>query len=506
MTKPLRVAVGGFQHETNTFAPHKAPLSEFLKTDSWPGLAEGEALFDVMSGLNIPISGFIEAAQQNKVELHPMLWCSAEPSSYVTEHAFESIVDKFCVSLKSARDLDGVYLDLHGAMVAEHFEDGEGELLRRVRAIVGPDMPVIVSLDLHANITEAMIAHATAITVFRTYPHLDMAETGARAYQLMDDVLKGVKIVGGMRKIPFLFPLTAQCTDLEPCRSIYQAVSQVEKKAVNGLYAEFACGFPPADILECGAAVLAYGSNQAEVDEILENLRALVIKAESRFDINLLTPDQAVQQAMNNTVNKPVVLADAQDNSGAGATSDTTGLLEALVRNHAQSAVLGLMHDPEVAELAHQAGVGNKFSASLGAKSELDGVQPFVSNFRVEALGDGQFTFTGDMYKSSRAELGPMALLRVVDDSCDVRVIVGSERMQCLDLAIFRHLGVEPTQQKILAVKSSVHFRADFDPIAAETLVVAAPGAHPCELTKLSYKNLRPGIRLEPMGPEQIKE
>jgi microcystin degradation protein MlrC len=501
-----RIAVGGFQHETNTFAPHKAPLSEFLKTDGWPGLTEGAALFDVMSGLNIPISGFIQVAQQNQIELHPILWCSAEPSSYVTEQAFETIADKFCDSLRSAGHLDAVYLDLHGAMVTEHFEDGEGELLRRVRGIVGLDMPLIVSLDLHANVTEEMVAHATAITVFRTYPHLDMAETGARAYQLIDAALKGETFVGGMRKIPFLFPLTAQCTDLEPCRSIYQAVSQVEQNATGKLYAEFACGFPPADILECGAAVLAYGTNQIEVDAILDDLLAQVIDAEPRFDIDLLTPDQAVQQAMKNTINKPVVLADAQDNSGAGATSDTTGLLDALVRNGAQSAVLGLMHDPEVAELAHQTGLGNELYAALGAKSGFEGVRSFDSHFRVEALADGNFQFTGDMYKDSPAELGPMALLSVVDGNCDVRVIVGSERMQCLDLAIFRHLGVEPAQQKILVVKSSVHFRADFDPIAAQTLVVAAPGAHPCELAKLSYKNLRSGIRREPMGPEQQNE
>jgi microcystin degradation protein MlrC len=506
MTKPFSIAIGGFQHETNTFAPYKAPLSEFLKTDGWPGLTEGEALFEVMRGLNIPITGFIEAAQQNEIELLPILWCSAEPSSYVTEQAFETIVDKFCDSLQSTKHLDGVYLDLHGAMVAEHFEDGEGELLRRVRAIVGLDIPVIVSLDLHANVTEEMLAHATAITMFRTYPHLDMAETGARAYQLMDAALKGETFVGGMRKIPFLFPLTAQCTDLEPCRSIYQAVSQVEQRSKNNSYAEFACGFPPADIFECGAAVLAYGRDQVEVDTILDDLFAQIIEAEPLFDINLITPDQAVQQAMKNTVNKPVVLADAQDNSGAGATSDTTGLLEALVRNKAQSAVLGLMHDPVIVELARQTGLGNEFKASLGAKSGLEGALPFDSNFKVEALADGNFKFTGDMYKDSPAELGPMALLSVVDDRCDVRVVVGSQRMQCLDLAIFRHLGVEPIEQKILVVKSSVHFRADFDPIAAKTLVVASPGAHPCELTKLAYNNLRPGIRLEPMGPERKNE
>jgi microcystin degradation protein MlrC len=221
------IAVGGFQHETNTFAPHKATFEGFDRADSWPALTRGEALFSVMEGLNIPISGFIEAARKNDHRFYPLLWCSAEPSSYVTSGAYERIVNEFCDLLKTADHLDAVYLDLHGAMVVEHFEDGEGEMLRRVREIIGDQIPVVVSLDLHANITEAMIEHASAITIFRTYPHLDMAATGARAYAVLEKILGGDNMIGSMRKIPFLFPLTSQCTDFEPCRSIYDSLEAV---------------------------------------------------------------------------------------------------------------------------------------------------------------------------------------------------------------------------------------------------------------------------------------
>ena len=171
MSKAFDIAIGGFQHETNTFAPHRATFDGFNRADSWPELTRGEALFSVMDGLNIPIAGFIDAARISGHRLHPMLWCSAEPSGYVTRDAYERIVNEFCDSLRGADSLDAVYFDLHGAMVVEHFEDGEGELLRRVRKIVGDETPVIVSLDLHANITEAMVRHASAITIFRTYPH-----------------------------------------------------------------------------------------------------------------------------------------------------------------------------------------------------------------------------------------------------------------------------------------------------------------------------------------------
>jgi microcystin degradation protein MlrC len=500
MPTPARIAIGGFQHETNTFAPYTAPFEEFVKTDSWPGLAQGDAIFSVMSGMNIPAAGFIEAAKRDQHQLIPMLWCSAEPSSYVTTDAFEKVAGMLCDGLREIRDLDAVYLDLHGAMVVEDFEDGEGELLQRVRAIVGPEVPVIVSLDLHANVTESMVEHATAITVFRTYPHLDMAETGARAYDLMTVSLAGEKIIGGMRKIPFLFPLTSQCTDQEPCRSIYQDIVGAGQASPGCLVTEFAAGFPPADIYECGAAVLAYGTDPIALDLLLDECFKRVMDAESLFVDALMLPDEAVMQAQGNTSSQPVVLADVQDNSGAGGTSDTTGLLAALVRNQAQGAVMAVMHDPEVAALAHSLGEGAEFDASLGGNNGPAGVSPFKGRFVVEALADGNFRFTGDMYKDLPADLGPMALLRIVDQDSDVRVIVGSERVQCLDLAIFRHLGVEPEAQRILAVKSSVHFRADFDPIAAETLVVAAAGVSSCQLAKLTYKHLRPGVRLEPSG------
>jgi microcystin degradation protein MlrC len=497
-----KIAIGGFQHETNTFAPHLAHYEEFVKADGWPALTQGENLFPVMAGLNIPLAGFIDAARQIGHQLHPMLWCSAEPSSFVTRDAFEKICNSICQSLQAANDLDGVYLDLHGAMVAEHFEDGEGELLRRVREIVGADLPVLVSLDLHANVTEAMVEYATAITIFRTYPHLDMAETGARACALLNAALAGQKIVGGMRKIPYLFPLTSQCTDFEPCKSIYRAVTRLSAPSI--LSADFATGFPPADINECGAAMLVYATDELAMDHVLGELYQQVLDAESNFANDLLTADQAVQQAMKYAGPKPVVLADAQDNPGAGGTSDTTGLLEALINNHARGAVLAVLYDPEVVQIAHRAGVGARIEVPLGGKSGFEGVLPYHGAFEVDALGDGQFVFTGEMNKDSHAELGPMALIKVDDPACDVRIIVGSSRTQCLDQAIFRHLGIEPSEQSILVVKSSVHFRADFDPIAAETLVVAAPGAHPCRLVDLPYQNLRTGVRLEPMGLAHI--
>jgi microcystin degradation protein MlrC len=500
MSEQKLIAVGGFQHETNTFAPHLAPYDAFERADSWPGLTTGTDLFEVMAGLNIPLSGFIDSAQQAGHRLYPLCWCSAEPSGYVTRDAFERVADLTCNALREADSPDAVYLDLHGAMVVEHYEDGEGELLRRVRELVGVEVPIVISLDLHANVTAQMVDCSDAITIYRTYPHLDMAVTGARAFEMLSTLVRGQSLHKAMHKIPFLFPLSSQCTDFDPCKAIYSQLDEISlRPGMENI--DFATGFPPADIAECGAAVVAYGADQQTVDAAAEQLYQQVLGAEADFNFELLDPDAAVLRAMDNTSDKPVVLADAQDNPGAGGTSDTTGLLEALVRNGAQQAVMAVLYDPEVADMAHVAGVGAVIEASLGAKSGLSGIYPFEARFEVEALGDGRFTYTGAMNLNSKAQLGNMALLRVIDDNSEIRIVVGSSRSQCLDLAMIRHLGIEPSEQKIVCVKSTVHFRADFDPIAAETLVVIAPGIHPCKLIDLDYKNLRAGVRLEPLGP-----
>ena len=493
-----RIAIGGFQHETNTFARARATFADFEKHDSWPGLTRGPALIDAVAGFNdIPINCFIAAAA-DRHELVALSWCSADAPSYVTEDAYERIAAMICDDLAAQGPFDAVYLDLHGAMVVEHHEDGEGEVLRRVRAVVGDHIPVVVSLDLHANVTEAMVAHATSLSIFRTYPHIDVEATGARACGLLERALAGERFAKAFHKAPFLVPLSAQCTEEEPNRSLYRRVARLAEE-VAGI--DLAPGFPPADIRECGLGVVAYDSDAAAARRAADDLFAALLEAEATFDNPLLDPDTAVRRAMANEAPGPVVLADAQDNPGAGGSSDTVGLLDALVRNGARGAVLAILDDAAAAAMAHELGVGESFDFGLGGKSGEPGQSPYDGRFHVEALGDGRFRCTGEILRGSDTDLGPMALLRVEDDSADVRVIVGGSRFQCLDQAIFRHLGVEPAGQRILALKSTVHFRADFDPIAAETMTVEAPGAHPCRLEGLAYRNLRDGVRLGPGGP-----
>ncbi len=496
-----RIAFAGFMHETNTFAPQKADWDDFVRAESFPGLTMGEDLFGVMAGKNIATAGFIGEARASGHELAPIAWCCAVPSAHVTEHAFETFAEMLLTGLSEAAPFDAVYLDLHGAMVCEHLEDGEGELLARVREQLGPDLPLVVSLDLHSNTTQQMFDNCDGLIAYRTYPHLDMADTGARAARYLHALLANPEEppAKAHRALPFLMPLTGQCTMVQPTRGAYDTLETLEAgPGVRSI--SFTPGFPPADIWHCGPVVVAYGDDQAAADGAADALYETILAREVEYQVERLKPGRAVAQAIASNAHKPYVLADVQDNCGAGATSDTTGLLRALIEGGADGAVLGVLVDGETAAQAHAAGQGAEIDVILGGKVYTDGDPPYEGRFQVMALGNGQFTCTGPFYKGATPNLGPMALLR----KGGVSVVVSTHRMQAADKEMFRHLGCEPGEQKILGLKSSVHFRGDFTDIAEQILVVEAPGASIDRPESLPYKNLRPGVRLCPKGPEFV--
>jgi microcystin degradation protein MlrC len=418
----------------------------------------------------------------------------------VTHEAFERIAGELVARLRIAGAVDAVYLDLHGAMVTDRFDDGEGELLRRVREAVGPRVPIVASLDLHANLTRAMFERIDGMVAYRTYPHVDMADTGARAARLLDASLRaGARLPAAMRTLDYLTGIPSQCSFIEPCRGIYAALGELEAR--DGASLSFTPGFPMADFDECGMAVFGYGADAKAVTRSVEELRERVAGAERDFVLELHTPDEAVRRARENGApGTPVVMADTQDNPGAGGNGDTTGLLAALVRHNAQDAALGLLVDPAAAARAHDAGRGVTLAFALGGRSRVPGDAPFEGEFSVERLGDGKFTCTGPMFKGFRMNLGPMALLRS-RAAPGVRVLLASKKCQAADQEMFRHLGVEPRRERMLALKSSVHFRADFEPIAKQVLVVKSPGPALADPSEFKWTKLRKGVRMRPLGP-----
>ncbi|GGK26167.1 M81 family metallopeptidase [Salinarimonas ramus] len=493
-----RVAIGGFMHETNTFAATKAGLDAFRHGGGWPPLTEGAEALAAVRGVNVGMAGALAYAEDAGWELVPTIWAAASPSAHVTREAFETVAERMLARIAQAGPLDGIVLDLHGAMVTEHLDDGEVEIVARVRALVGPDVPIVASLDLHGNIGERLVADADALVAYRTYPHVDMADTGTRAAALLGRLMAGERFAKAFRQLPFLIPVPWQCTDLEPARTLYAGLAALESDdRIAAL--SLLMGFPAADIPECGPSILAYAAGEAAADAAAQALETAFLAAEPLFAGEALAPDAAVARARAILAERggTVVVADTQDNPGAGGDANTTGLLRALVEANVENAAIGVLVDRAAAQAAHAAGEGARITLTLPG-SGLPGDPPFTGAFLVERLSDGIFTADGPYYGGTRMRLGPSAALRIGG----VRLVLASEKAQAADRAMFGFVGIVPEETGIVCVKSSVHFRADFAPIATEILVCAAPGPMPVDPRDLPFTRLRPGLRLAPRTAE----
>lgn len=492
----MHILVAGFQHETNTFAPSKAGYDNFVRGEGFPAMVRGDDMLALRS-VNIPAGGFLNAIQAQGHTARTAIWAGASPSAHVTRDAYERIAGEILDAAR-AGPYDAVYLDLHGAMVTEHLDDGEGELLARVRRIVGPDVPVIASLDLHANVTGEMLREADGLAAFRTYPHVDMADTGEHAARLLlARIAAGKQWVRCERRLPFLIPINGMCTMLQPSQGVYETLAQLEQTP-GVASVSFAPGFPAADFPECGPVVWAYGTDAAAVEQVTEALYRRVLELEPQWSPDFLEPAEAVRraQALAAGASRPVVIADTQDNPGAGGDANTTGMLRALVEADAQNAALGLFFDPEAVRAACAAGIGKTVKLRLGGQSGVTGDTAFEGEFVIETLSAGKLRFDGPMMHGMDVDLGAVAGLRIGG----VRVVVSASKAQMLDRNLFRVGGVQPEEMGILVVKSSVHFRADFQPIAHEVLVAKAPGPMQADPADLPWTRLQPGIRVRPLG------
>jgi microcystin degradation protein MlrC len=491
----MNILVAGFQHETNTFAPTMASYESFVRGEDFPGLVRGDGIFGLLN-VNLPISGFIHCVRAQGHGVTPVIWAGAGASAHVTTDAYERIAGEIVEAVKTV-SFDAIYLDLHGAMVAQHLDDGEGELLARIRAVVGPDMKIVVSLDSHANVTTQMLALADGLVAYRTYPHIDMADTGRRAGELLMALIQGNQPAHRVaRRVPFLIPVNSMSTMMQPARGMYDQLEALEKEGVLSL--SFAPGFPASDFEECGPVVWGYGFDKARIEQAVDALFSRVCHPEDQWAVQFDEPDAAVQRAMQiaQTATRPVILADTQDNPGVGGDSNTTGLLRALLKHGAQAAALGLICDPAAAAAAHAAGVGAWIDIGLGGCPQVEGDMPLRASFRVEALSDGQFVYGGPMMNGKASDLGPMACLRIDG----VRIAVSSAKAQLLDRNMYRTVGIAPEDMKILVNKSSVHFRADFAAIAEEILVVRSPGPFIADPGQLPWKHLAKHMRTRPGG------
>ena len=492
----MRIAIAGFLHETNSFAPHPADLAAFVSGSGYTPIQRGDAMLQRLRGINLAVAGMLDHAEAEGWDVVPILWCGAVPSAPVTREAWEVLSTEILQGLRDAGPIDAILLDLHGAMMTEHLPDGEGALLQAVRAL-HPDTPIAVALDLHGNITPLMFEHADIMVGYRTYPHVDQADTGLRTARALGAMMdSGRRWAKAMRQVDYLIPIAWQYTGMEPCRSLYRLTADLPEGVAT---ASLFMGFPAADFAGCGPVSLAYGPDAAAVEAWSARIAAALEAAEPAFAGESFAPEAAVHKAMELALgaDRPVVIADTQDNPGAGGSSDTTGMLRALLACGAKNAAIGNLFDPEAAAMAHQAGLGARLTLSLGGRSGIPDDAPCEVEVEVTALRDTPVLATGPFYGGNAIDLGLSACLR----AGGVDIIVTSGKSQMADREFYRTLGVIPEDKAILVNKSSVHFRADFEPIAQTILVATAPGAMPLCPSVLPWQNLRAGIRLRPLGP-----
>ena len=485
----MRIASGGVQHETNTFSKTPTTLADFVRdSECGPQLSGGQVLFDRYRDTGCIHGGYIAGAEAIGAELLPLLSARAQPSGVVRQESFDTMLGWFLERLEKVLPVDGVLLDLHGAMVTEEHEDAEGAFVEAVRKLVGPKMPIIVTLDLHANIAAGMASLADVVIGFDTYPHVDMHERGHEAAELLGRMIRGeVRPLQAYRQLPLITMPPMQCTLREPMRTLVERLHRLEAEP-GVLTATVSMGFPFADIRDAGVSVLvAADGDQALADDKADELASWLWDLRDDLQPQLTPIEEVIDFVRGRPAGELTIFADGSDNPGGGAPCDGTVALQALINSDLDRAAVGVLFDPETAQQAHQAGVGATISVRLGGKTDEQHGTPVAGQATVKALCDGAFIHRGPMLQGVADHLGPTATLVIGG----VEVVVSSQRRQCLDAEMLRIAGIEPTERRLLVLKSAVHFRADFGPLATHIFDADTPGIHRPDFRMFDYCKLR---------------
>lgn len=475
----MRIAMGCIGHETNTFSPVPTTLDSFRR------MVGGEILNN-FGNTSTVTGGIIEAAAELKVELVPLLWSFATPSRKVEQDAYDTLKSEFLDLLSGAGEIDGVVLDLHGAMVTEDIEDAEADLISSVCEIVG-SRPVVVTFDLHANITPETVKYPDAIIGFDTYPHVDTYERGVEAVDVIYKTVRG-EIAPAMayRQLPLLTSPPAQCTMRPPASDLVKKLHQLESE--DGVVtATLSMGFPFADIHGAGVSVLVTTDGNRELaEQKADEFAAHLWSIREDFRTNLVSIEEAIEHA-NQSSGRPIVLAEGADNPGGGGPCDGTFILRAFVDADVRDAVVAIIADPESVAEAIEAGVGNRLNLSVGGKTDDMHGEPVRLEAYVKTISDGVYLRKGPMARGATDRMGRTAVIK----TGGIEVILTEERSQPLDAEVLRSVGIEPRDRRLVALKSAVHYRADYTSIAHEILEVDTPGVHSPNLANFTYENLR---------------
>jgi microcystin degradation protein MlrC len=480
----MRVVIAKMDHETNTFSPISTTRERFEDRISAFG---HEAVVKLLKGQRFPASAFIDLAEREGLEYVAPVAAEAWPGGRVTDDAFEPIVEAMCDAV--AAGCDGAMFDLHGATVTESCPDGEGAMLERIRE-VAPELPIAVSLDMHANLTQLMVENATAIVGYKKYPHADAYETGVRAGQILLAHLRGetapVMEWGGL---PLLAQTLRMGHDDEPMGSIQQMTRDLERGRV--LAATVFGGFPLADFADAGlSAIVVADGDRGAARAAAEKLLGTCWERREEF-VYRGEPLEAALERASRLEEHPVVLLDHADNVASGGTCDVMTVIRAILEKGLDSVAVGPVWDPAAVKIMQQAGEGAEVTLDLGGKTDMPSIglegEPLTITGRVAALSDGTFVVAGEMNRGFTVRMGDTAVL----DAGKVKIVVSSLRIEPWDPAVFTGVGIDPVKMKYLVLKSRIHYRNGFAAMARHTVTCDGRGVTSSDNGLFDFRHVR---------------
>lgn len=482
-----RVLLAAFRHETNTFS--KLPTDEAAYIAR--GLYRRGEIAQRMNGTATEMGTFLEAARRYGWDVVHPIYANATPGGKVTRQVHDMVTSEILAALQGDGPFDGILLSLHGAMVCEHADDGEGALLEAIRSAVGTQIPIAATLDLHANVTDAMARLCDIMVSYRTYPHIDAVETATLATELLERTMAGeIRPKIHVARGAMLDGVDhGRTTAPGPMLDVLAAADKLKAQTPDVLAVSINAGFPWVDIAETGpTALVVADQNRTGVNGAAEAMASKLIdeiwRRRTQVTIETVTSEDAMAAIRAaGPVKAPIVLADFADNPGGGGYGDATRLLTAMLLAELDNACFGTLYDPEAARLCYDAGLGTTVTVNLGGKVDPDiSGGPIRVTGNVIAVTDGSFRMQGPMMKGALIQMGPTAVLSVGG----IDIVITSRRYQVYDLKFFQHAGLDPRKKSVVAVKSAHHFRAAFAPIAHSILVVDDGGG----LTSRNYRDL----------------
>ena len=477
------ILLAEIMHETNTFNRIPTTRRDF-ETRYW---LAGDEIPQRLANTNTEICGFLDAARERGWSVQHPFAASASPSGPMLAEDWFEVMS--CITGPLAGNtFDAVVLVLHGAMVTETSLDPEGELLRQVRELAGPDTVIAVTLDMHANVSATMTANADVMLAYRTYPHVDQYQRAQQLAVILDQVFdKDLSPKLHMSRRPMMDAANhGQTSPGQPMLPLLDLANKIEARP-GILCASIQIGFPWADVPDQGPSVVITATDADAGRQAAEELMAAVW--ESRHDTQLIfpQPSEAMAEAVRSEAGcGPLVLADFADNPAGGAYGDSPNLLRDMLEAGLGNAAFATISDPDTVRQSRKAGKGACIDVKLGGRGAPQLTPPLEVQATILRLGDGEFVCEGPMWKGVAFSMGPSAVLQIDG----IEVIVSSVPTAVMDLNVFRSMGIDPAARATLAVKSRNHFKAAYGPIARKTMLVDAGGIASMRLGELQFTNI----------------